>query len=453
MIAELRRLAGEDAVLEGAPGPYAADATLETLGLRGAARATVRPRDADGVRRVVAWCYDHDVPIVPRGGGTGFAGGAVPMQDAVVLALERLDRVRELEPSRWRGHVDAGVSTATVARRARESGLLFAPNPGAAEQSQIGGNVATNAGGPRAFKYGVTRNWVTGLEAIVGPGELLRTGGAVRKDVSGYDLTGLLCGSEGTLGIVTSVWLRFVPLPERSAQVVAFYASVDAACAAIAAVFAGGAQPAALEYVDAGALAATAAAFPVAVPAGASFVVLAEADGRDAEVEAEMQELVEALGEGALLTHAATSRDDLVALARWRDGVSGAVTGVLGAKVSDDVAVPVDRLSELLDRASEIGARHGLRTCSWGHAGDGNVHVSFLLPPGPGPLRDAAVRASHDLHATAVQLGGVISGEHGIGLVKRGELGLQLGETGLAVHAAIKRALDPKDLFNPGKKR
>ena len=336
---------------------------------------------------------------------------------------------------------------------ARESGLLFPPNPGAAEQSQIGGNVATNAGGPRAFKYGVTRRWVTGLEAVVAPGEVLRTGGAVRKDVTGYDLTGLLCGSEGTLGVVTSVWLRFVPLPERSAQVAGFYESAADGCAAIAAVFASGGQPAALEYVDAGALAATAAAFPAAVPAGARFLVLAEADGRDAEVASDAAELGEALAAGALLTHVATARGDLDALARWREGVSGAVTGLLGAKVSDDVAVPVERLAEMLERADAIGARHGLRTCSWGHAGDGNLHVSFLLPPGDGPLRAAAMRASHELHAAAVELGGAISGEHGIGSVKRGELGLQLGDVGLRLHGAVKQALDPKGLFNPGKKQ
>ena len=165
---------------------------------------------------MLAWCYEHDVPLTPRGGGSGFAGGAVPVDGGVVLALDRLDRVRAFEPLLWRAHVEAGVRTKRVQQLARESGLLFPPDPGAPEQSQIGGNVATNAGGPHAFKYGVTGRWVTGLEAVVPPGEVIAVGGPIRKDVAGYDLKSLLIGSEGTLGIVTAAWLRLIPAPEAA---------------------------------------------------------------------------------------------------------------------------------------------------------------------------------------------------------------------------------------------
>src|SRR5438270_10758032 len=181
-------------------------------GLRGHADAVVAPADVAGVQALVRWCYAHEVGIVPRGGGTGFAGGAVPF-GGVVCSLERLDRVRSFEPELWRLHLDAGVTTARVHRLARESGLYYPPDPGAAEQSQIGGNIACNAGGPHAFKYGVTGAWVTGLEAVVAPGELLSVGGPLRKDVAGYDLRAALVGSEGTLGIVTAAWLRLVPAP------------------------------------------------------------------------------------------------------------------------------------------------------------------------------------------------------------------------------------------------
>jgi len=202
---ELRTAVAAEVI--GPTAQYLADET-EARGLRGRADAVARPQTAEEAAEVVAWCYAHGVPVVPRGGGTGYAGGAVPLDGGVVVALERLARVRSFEPLLWRMEVEAGVTTADVRRVARESGLLFPPDPGAAEQSQIGGNVATNAGGPHAFKYGVTGAWVTGLEAVVAPGELVRLGGPLRKDVAGYDLTALLVGSEGTLGVLTSVWLR-----------------------------------------------------------------------------------------------------------------------------------------------------------------------------------------------------------------------------------------------------
>src|SRR3954471_2388614 len=204
---DLARLLSGDAVR-----PYLADAT-ETRGLSGRADAVALPADTEEVRRVVAWCYEHDVPITPRGGGSGYAGGAVP-DGGVVLSRDRLGRERALDELLWRGELEAGMTTAEVRRRARRNGLWLPLDPGAAEQSQIGGNVATNAGGPHAFKYGTARSWVTGLEAVLAPGELVQTSGFARKDVASYDLTGLLSGSEGTLGVITAVRLRLVPPPE-----------------------------------------------------------------------------------------------------------------------------------------------------------------------------------------------------------------------------------------------
>ena len=195
--------------------------------MRGVAEAVVRPADAEQVAAVVAWCGENEVPIVPRGGGTGWAGGAVPRGSGVVMALERLNRVRRLDPLQWRMCAEAGVTTATVQRLARENGLYYPPDPGAAESSQIGGNVATNAGGPHCFKYGVTGAWVTGLEVVLAGGEIVRFGGPVRKDVAGYDLRSLMIGSEGTLGIITAVWLRLIPALPDPLPVAAFYAGAD----------------------------------------------------------------------------------------------------------------------------------------------------------------------------------------------------------------------------------
>jgi len=417
----------------------------QTMGLRGRAAAIVLPGSEEEVAAVVGWCYERGVAIVPRGGGTGYAGGAVPLDpDAVVVALDRLDRVRSFDPGLWRMEVEAGVTTQTVARLARENGLFFPPDPGAAEQSQLGGNIATNAGGPHCFKYGVTRAWVSGVEAVIAPGELVRFGGPLRKDVAGYDLVGLLCGSEGTLGIVTGAWLRLLPAPALQLPVVGAFAGVREGCEAVERVLASGVVPAAIEYLDAGALAASASAFPGGLPDGTAFLVVCDVDTS----EADAAELDEALsGElGAALRPAARE------LWRWRDGVSLAVTARRGGKLSEDVAVPLDRLAEGIAGTVEIAERHGLEGCSWGHAGDGNLHSTFLLEPGNAEQLARAEAAVEELFARVLSLGGSVTGEHGLGWLKRGQLRHQWTPAAVEAHEAIKRALDPKGLFNPGKK-
>jgi glycolate oxidase subunit GlcD len=448
---ELRAVLGDGAVLPGTTRHYLTDAT-ESRSLRGRADAIALPASAEQVARVVRWCYAHDVPIVARGGGTGFAGGAVPVEGGVVVSLERLAAVRQLDPALWRAAVDAGVSTATLRRRAREEGLLFPPDPAAAEQSQIGGNIATNAGGPHAFKYGPTGVWVSGLEAVVAPGEIIELGGALRKDVAGYDLKALLIGSEGTLGIVTGAWLRLMPAPELSLPVVACYASSAAGCDAIQAVLANGLAAAALEFLDAGALRAARAAFPATVPESARFMVIADADGSSEEAGRLRLALLELLGERAEAVHAPSDRGAISELWRWRDGVSLAVSARRGGKVSEDVVVPLERLCEAVETTLEIGRRHDLEACSWGHAGDGNLHSTFLIDPADGAQLERAERAAQELFALAVELGGSVSGEHGLGWVKRGALARQWSPVALDLHEAVKRTFDPKGLFNPGKK-
>jgi glycolate oxidase subunit GlcD len=444
---ELAALLGEGAVLDGSDPVYSRDAT-ETRGIEGRADAVVFPGSAEDVARVLAWCYEHDVPLTPRGGGTGFAGGAVPVGGGVVLALDRMDRVRSFEPLLWRAQVEAGVRTGHVHRLARESGLLFPPDPGASEQSQIGGNIATNAGGPHAFKYGVTGRWVTGLEAVVPPGELIAIGGPIRKDVSGYDLRSLLIGSEGTLAIVTAAWLRMIPAAEAAFPVVGVYRDTAAGCRALERVVGSGLVPAALEYLDEGALAAAGGAFPGGVAAGAAFMVIAEADGTREEAECLRDELVDALGEDAV----AVQTPEPGELWRWREGVAFAVISLRGGKSGEDVVVPLDRLAEAVDETVEIGRRHDLAACSWGHAGDGNVHANFVIDPRDEAELDRARAGAEELFAMAIRLGGSISGEHGIGWTKRGWLERQWGERAVELHRELKRAFDPKGLLNPGKK-
>jgi glycolate dehydrogenase FAD-linked subunit len=445
---ELRGLLGEDAVPERVPARYLVDET-ESRGLRGRADAVVLPRDAGQVAEAVAWCYEREVPIVPRGGGTGYAGGAVPLDGGVVVSLERLDRICSFEPLLWRLHVEAGVTTGDVRRNARESGLYYPPDPGAAEQSQIGGNVATNAGGPHAFKYGATGAWVTGLEAVVAPGEPIAVGGPFRKDVAGYDLKSLLVGSEGTLGIVTAVRLRLIPAPEAAVPVISAHASTRAGCDAVERVVGSGLAVAALEYLDAETMRLAPGPFPIPDRA---FVVLAEVDGSREEVARLRAELVDVLGEHAIAVHAPETREEIDALWRWRDGVSLSVRASRGGKAGEDIVVPLERLAEAIDATAEIGRSHRLPSCSWGHAGDGNLHSNFLLAPGDADELARAGRACADLLELAVRLGGSISGEHGVGTVKAGHLASHRAAAVLGLDAAVKRAFDPKGLFNPGKK-
>jgi len=424
----------------------------ESRGLSGTTGALVLPGSPGETAAVVAWCYEHDVPIFTRGGGTGLAGGAVP-DGGIVLSLEAIHAIRTVDPGQWRMEAEAGVRTARIHRVARENGLLFPPDPGAGEQSTLGGNIATNAGGPHAFKYGVTGSWVTGLEVVLPPGELVTIGGPVRKDVAGLDTLHLMVGSEGTLGVITAAWLRLIPAPEAQAAVVAFYRDITAGCEAVAGVMASGLQPAVLEYLDAGALAASVGSFPFAAPGEPGFAVIAEADGNAAEVEAASHELFEVLSAGALgeVLHL-SGRHDARDLWRWRDGVSIAVTAQRGGKVSEDIVVPVDRLADAVAGTLEIGARHGLPACSWGHAGDGNIHASFLIEPGDAGELERAERAAGDTFGLAIELGGSISGEHGIGTVKTDWVESALGSVLLGSQDAIKRTFDPKHLLNPGKK-
>ncbi len=448
---ELSRLVGAEHVIApvAASSPYNSDTTGGWRGLHGQADAVVCPGSAEEVRSVVELCYRHDLPIVPRGGGSGVSGGATPIGGGVVCSLERLTRVIELEPSLWRMHVQAGISTAHVHRLARENGLFFGPDPGAAEQSQIGGNVATNAGGPHAFKYGPTGSWVGGLQVVLAPGELVQVGGAFRRDVAGYDLKSLLVGSEGTLGLVTAVQLRLLPAPEEALGLVAFYADRAQGATAILEALGSGVFPSALEFLDGETLSILSSTYPGEVPPDAGFALMLEVDGTREAARIARDELAGVLSGGALELQ---QTPDLKELWHWRNGVSGAVSAVVGGKVSEDVIVPVERLEQTLSRFEEIASRHGLRSCVWGHGGDGNLHATVLIDPGSSSDLHAAHAVCEELFGLTIEMGGSISGEHGIGWVKRGQLAKQWPERALLLHEQIKLALDPKGLLNPGKK-
>jgi glycolate oxidase subunit GlcD len=432
-------------------GRYLAD--LMGRGVQGRADAVVLPATTDEVAAVMRWCYEHDVPLTARGGGTGLAGGAIPVEGGVVLGFERLNKIRQFDPLLWRMHVEAGVTTGDVQRLARESGLRFPPDPGAAETSQIGGNIACNAGGPHAFKYGVTGHWVTGLEAVIPPGEIVHFGGPIRKDVAGYDLKSLLVGSEGTLGLVTAAWLKLVPAPELELPVIGLYRDADAGISAIERVLASGVVPATIEYMDEVTLRYSGDTYPFGIPADGAFMVVTEADGAVSEARRVSAELQEALAEDAVAVHAPEDPSEVAQLWRWRGGVAFAILAQRGGAFSEDIAVPLDRLRDVARETLEIGARHDIPALSFGHAGDGNIHSTFLFAPDDPEQERRADAACQELFELALRLGGTVTGEHGIGWLKRGQLEHQLGAAGYDLHLRIKHAFDPKGLLNPGKKR
>jgi glycolate oxidase subunit GlcD len=446
---ELSRLIGAEHVLA-APGSsqYNSDASRRR-GLRGRADAVALPASAQEAADVVRWCYAHDVAIVPRGGGTGLTGGAVPTGGGVVLSLERLRNVRELEPGLWRMLPEAGVRTRDVQRLARENGLFFGPDPGASEQSQIGGNVATNAGGPHALKYGVTGAWVTGLEAVLAPGELVQLGGWARKDVAGYDLKDLLIGCEGTLGVITAVRLRMLPAREAAIALAVFFATRAQGCEAMLSVPAAGIEVAAMDFADAGALEHVARGYPGEVPAGTGFALLIEVDGTHEQARLQADDVDDLLGDLALAIDRAP---DASGLWRWRDGFNGVLSAARGAKVSEDVSFPVERLQEGLERFEQLAARHRLSPCAFGHGGDGNVHATVLVDPADDGELDRADALGAELFALVGELGGSIAAEHGLGRHKSGLLAGQWSERTLSLHEQVKAAFDPKGLLNPGKK-
>jgi glycolate oxidase subunit GlcD len=432
-------------------GRYLTD--LMGRGVQGTADAIVLPADVDEVAAVMRWCYANDVPLTARGGGTGLAGGAIPVEGGVVIGFERLNKIRQFDPLLWRMHVEAGVTTGDVQRLARESGLRFPPDPGAAETSQIGGNIACNAGGPHAFKYGVTGRWVTGIEAVIPPGEIIRIGGPIRKDVAGYDVKSLLVGSEGTLGLVTAAWLQLIPAPELELPVIGLYRDAEAGISAIERVLASGVVPAAIEYLDEVMLRFSGEAYPFGLPPDAAFMVITEADGAAPEARRVAAELREALEQEAVAVHAPERPAEVAELWRWRGGAAFAILAQRGGAYSEDIAVPLDRLRDVARETLEIGARHDVPALSFGHAGDGNIHSTFLFSPESADEQRRADDACHELFELALRLGGTVTGEHGIGWLKRGQLVHQLGAVGYDLHTRIKQTFDPKGLLNPGKKR
>jgi glycolate oxidase len=411
----------------------------------------VQVESAEEVRAVFEVATRYRVAVVPVAGRSGKSGGVLALRGGIAVSLERMNRILEVRPEDLTARVEPGVILATFQAEVERHGLFYPPDPNSLELCTLGGNVAENAGGPRALKYGVTREYVLGLTAVIPTGEILRLGRRTIKGVAGYDLTALLVGSEGTLGIVTEITVKLLPRPTQVATALVTFGSVGDAARAVSRVLARGVVPRCLELVDDVSLQAIALTSPGRFPAGAGALLIVETDGNDEEqVFAEIARVAEAVAGEArgevLVAQNESERREIWEVRRY---LSVNLKKLHPLKLSEDVAVPRSAIPEMVDRARAIGARLGLTVATYGHAGDGNLHCNVLFDrEEERPRVDQAVG---EILRAAVALGGTITGEHGVGLAKRDFLELEQGAEVVALERRVKAVFDPLGLLNPGK--
>lgn len=407
---------------------------------------------SDDVADITAVCHEFRVPLIARGRGTNTTGATVPIAGGLVLSLERMNRILQLSPGDRLLECEAGTLNGEVQAAAAAHGLFWAPDPTSAAYSTVGGNLACNAGGPRAVKYGTARDNVLGLAAVSGDARSFRTGAHTTKSVVGYDLTRLLCGSEGTLAIITEATLKLLPQPQTTRTLRAVYADVEAAAAAVAQLMVQAETPSALEFFDTDAVRLAQAWRDCGLPADAGALLLINVDGHEEAMAASVAAVAHAADvPGLLELRAARDAEEAASLWAARKALSPALRSLAPKKVNEDVAVPVSRLPELIHGVRELSARHGLRIVCFGHAGNGNIHVNILANPDD-PAQMRAIEAClHGVFKLVLALDGTLSGEHGVGIDKRDYVAWEIAEPALLLMQQLKHVFDPHGILNPGK--
>jgi D-lactate dehydrogenase len=450
LLGELRNLFGRNALLTEPADcwPYGYDNSRRQALPQAVAFATT----SEQVQSLVRLCNDHRLPLIARGRGTGTTGATVPDRGGVVLSFERMDRILEIAPDDRLAVVQPGVTNETLQKAAGEHGFFWPPDPTSAAVCTIGGNLAYNAAGPRAVKYGTPRDNTLGLRAVTGDGRLIRTGVRTSKGVVGYDLTRLLIGSEGTLAVITEATLALTPLAESKLTLQAVYADMQAAARAVAAVMAQPVTPCALEFMDGSAIALVRDYAGLALPQNAGALLMIEVDGAASCIEQSAAAVRDAAGvDGALEIRVAASKEETARLWKARKSLSPALRKVAPKKINEDVAVPVSRMPELIEGLNELGRQHRITIVNFGHAGNGNIHVNLLVNPDDAEEMARAEACLSDVFHTVLTLDGTLSGEHGVGLEKRDFVDREIGPDALDLMRRIKRQFDPNGILNPGK--
>ncbi len=414
--------------------------------------AVVLPETHEQVVAVVKTCYQHKVALVPRGQGTGTTGATVPLQEALVMSLQRMNNILEVDPDNRLLVTEPGATNQAVQTAAAREGFFWPPDPTSAAVCTIGGNLAYNSAGPRAVKYGTPRENTLALKAVTGTGETLQTGTRTTKGVVGYDLTRLLIGSEGTLAIITEAVLKLTPLQADRVTLQAIYKDMASAANAVARLMAQPVTPCTLEFMDGAAIDMIRDSSRCDLPAQAGALLMIEADGEGAALQAAARTLQDvAAVDGLLSIRQAQNKEEVAALWETRKILSPALRKIAPKKINEDVAVPVSRIPELVDRLQSLSEKYATRIVNFGHAGNGNLHVNLLFDADDPAQQQRADRCLEEIFDTVIALQGTLSGEHGIGLVKRDFVSRELDAVSLGLMHAIKRQFDPANILNPGK--
>jgi glycolate oxidase len=451
VLAQLRGVVGSGNVLDTA-GELVAFSRDATPLFGGRPEAVVLPASTAEVAAVLRLATSQRIPVVPRGAGSNLSAATVAQQGGIMLVLTRLDQVIEVSAAELLAVVQAGVTTTQLALMAAEAGLLYAPDPGSRTVSTVGGNVAMCAGGLRGLKYGVTRNYVLGLEVVLPTGEVIRTGGRLWKDVAGYDLTRLLTGSEGTLGVITEITVALLPMPQTSATGVAYFPTLADAGRAVTAILADGVVPATLEFLDRKCINAVEDYARLGLDRDAGALLLFGDDGAPDVVErnlARMGGICESKGATSITVAREVAESE--ALLEARRCSLPALARLAPVTVLEDVTVPRPRIAEMVDRIDFAADQHRITIATFGHAGDGNLHPTAVIDPSDGDAVERTHRAFGEIFSAALELGGTITGEHGVGLAKLAFLERRLGHDQLLLQQRIKSAFDPAGILNPGK--
>jgi glycolate oxidase len=394
----------------------------------------------------------HKIPVIPRGAGSGFVGGSLPVEGGIVLALTKMNRIITIEPENLTATVEPGVVTGDFQQEVEKVGLFYLPDPASLKFSTMGGNAAVCAGGPRCVKYGVTKNYILGLEVVLPTGEILRTGVQTLKGVAGYDLTSLFIGSEGTLGIITAITVKLIPLPPAKKCMLAIFPHIDDATVTVSSIIQARITPATLEFIDQAAIRCVEDYLKIGLPTDAEALLLIEVDG-DTEIITKQSERIKeiCLQQGAREVTIAHTEEGEEQLWKARRSISPALLRLNPHKINEDINVPISQIPEIIRRISSIAKKYQLINVNFGHAGDGNIHTNLMINKNNPEELKRADQAVKEIFEATLESGGTISGEHGIGITKAPYLEMDIGTESQAFMKGIKNLLDPNRILNPGK--
>ena len=449
-LSELTSIVGKEDILTAKEDCmcYSYDATNQKF----LPEAVVFPHSTPQIAEIMSWANQHSIPVIPRGAGSGFVGGSLPVAGGVVVTLTRMNRIIKIEPENLTAKVESGVVTGDFQQEVEKLGLFYPPDPASLKFSTMGGNTAVCAGGPRCVKYGVTKNYILGLEVVLPTGEIINTGVQTHKGVAGYDLTSLFVGSEGTLGIITAITVKLIPLPPAKKCMLGIFPRIEDATVTVSSIIQARIIPATLEFIDQAALRCVEDYLHMGLPTHAEALLLIEVDGDTETINRQSEKIKDiCLQHGAEKVTIAHSQEEEEELWKARRSISPALLRLNPNKVNEDINVPISQIPEIIKRIRKITQHYQLVNVNFGHAGDGNIHTNLMINKDNPDEVKRAEQAVKEIFEATLELGGTISGEHGIGITKAPYLEMDIGTHNRSFMEKLKSLLDPQNILNPGK--